>query len=136
MTPHKTPAPMPVETLIARLHETYTEWNNPPSDELPEGAGIVLEAAERIATLESEISQLRDGSIKFAAANATLGARCTELEAALKPFSDMAVEMFARGWDASNVALALDTPNDPHRVAAEDFFCARKALAESEGMGE
>lgn len=48
------------------------------------------------------------------------------LRAALAPFSDMGGEMFARGWDASNVALALDNPNDAHRVTAGDFFRARR----------
>ncbi|PAP96120.1 hypothetical protein CIT31_05360 [Mesorhizobium wenxiniae] len=38
-------------------------------------------AADHIAKLEADIAELRAGSIKFAAANAALGARITELEA-------------------------------------------------------
>lgn len=50
-------------------------------------------AADHIAALEADIAQLRDGSIKFAIINANLGARCTELEAVLKPFARLADEM-------------------------------------------
>lgn len=63
-----------------------------------------------------------------AAESAADKARIAELEAGLAPFSDMAGEMFARGWDVSRVAIALDNPNDPHRVTASDFFTARALL--------
>lgn len=57
-----------------------------------------------------------------------------EAIAALKPFVDVAEEMLSRGWDASNVALALDNPNEPHRVTAGDFFAIRRlAGPEKEG---
>ena len=54
--------------------------------------------------------------------------RIEALEAALEPFSDMAGELFARHWDASRLVLALDNPDDPHRVTAGDFFATRRAL--------
>jgi len=50
------------------------------------------------------------------------------LRAALEPFSDMAGELFARNWNASDVVIALDNPGDPHRVTVGDFFAARRAL--------
>ena len=58
----------------------------------------IRDAIDHIAALESEIAQLRDGSIKFAIANAKLGARCTELEAALEPFAKEA-EAWADMWE-------------------------------------
>lgn len=56
--------------------------------------------------------------------------RVERLETALKPFSDYAGELFARNWNASVVVLALDNPDDPHRVTGADFFAARQALGD------
>ena len=33
---------------VKELRDTYTRWNNPPSPELPEGAGVCLRAADEI----------------------------------------------------------------------------------------
>jgi hypothetical protein len=55
-----------------------------------------------------------------------------EAKRLLKVFADMGGEMFSRGWDASNVAIALDNPDDPHRVTADDFFATRRFLAHEE----
>ena len=52
-------------------------------------------------------------------------ARLTE---ALRPFSQMAGEMFARNWDAGDIAIALDNPEQSNRVYISDFFAARKAI--------
>ncbi len=57
-----------------------------------------------------------------------LKAENERLQAALKPFSDMAGELFARNWNASQIVTALDKPDDPHRVTAGDYFAARMAL--------
>lgn len=40
--------------LIERLRAAYTAWNNPPSDGLPGGAGVVLEAADELSRLRVE----------------------------------------------------------------------------------
>lgn len=48
-----------------------------------------------------------------------------EAEKVIGPFSDMAGELFARNWNAGDVVLALDNPDDPHRVYAGDYFLAR-----------
>jgi hypothetical protein len=55
-----------------------------------------------------------------------------EVGRVLRPFADMAGEMFSRGWDKTNVAIALDNPDDPHRVTASDFFAARALLIKLE----
>jgi hypothetical protein len=41
--------------LVERLRGTYTSLNNPPSDGLPDGAGVVLEAADEIERLRSAL---------------------------------------------------------------------------------
>jgi len=46
--------------LSERAREIFNSWNNPPSPELPKGAGIVLELAERIAELEAALKNLHD----------------------------------------------------------------------------
>lgn len=33
--------------------------------------------------------------------------------------------LFARNWNSSQVVVALDNPNDPHRLTAGDFFAIR-----------
>jgi len=93
-------------------------------------------AADRIASLEAERDDARRQRDEIGRAWDEADARAKEAEAraaslekALAPFSDMAGEMFARGWDESNVAIALDNPDDPHRVTAGDFFCARRAAS-------
>lgn len=38
------------EQIAKRLRHTFDRWNNPPSPELPDGAGVLLEAAEIMET--------------------------------------------------------------------------------------
>ena len=40
--------------IVERLRDAYTAWNNPPSDALPRGAGVMLEAADEIERLREE----------------------------------------------------------------------------------
>lgn len=40
-----------LKRLIKRLRDTYHAWNNPPSDALPNGAGVVLEAADALESV-------------------------------------------------------------------------------------
>lgn len=47
---------------------------------------------------------------------------------ALKPFSDMTGELFARNREAADVVMALDNPNDMHRLTFQDFLAATAAL--------
>lgn len=51
------------------------------------------------------------------------------LRGALAPFDEMASEMFARNWNASDVALELYDGDTLYRVTAGDFFAVRAALA-------
>lgn len=41
-----------------RLRRLYNTWNNPPSPELPEGAGLLLEAADEIDRMRTAIFDL------------------------------------------------------------------------------
>lgn len=100
-------------------------------------------AAHASATrLQQELDAMNDNHRVMARQMADLGRALIKAEqdrdeaiAALKPFVDVAEEMLSRGWDASNVALALDNPNEPHRVTAGDFFAIRR-LAGPEKEGE
>lgn len=51
------------------------------------------------------------------------------LRAALEPFSQMAGELFARNKNEDEILIALDNPDDPHRITVADFFEARRVLA-------
>lgn len=93
-------------------------------------------AAEARATrIQQELDTSNDNHRAMAKQLARIGQERDEAIAALKPFVDVAEEMLSRGWDASNVALALDNPNEPHRVTAGDFFAIRR-LAGPEKEGE
>lgn len=43
--------------LVKEARETYTRWDNPPSPELPDNAGIVLRLANRIEELEAGLRE-------------------------------------------------------------------------------
>ncbi|WP_028955933.1 hypothetical protein [Sulfitobacter sp. 20_GPM-1509m] len=59
-----------------------------------------------------------------------------ELVAALRPFSEIAGEMFARNWNIDqSPVLALDNPERENHVTVADFFQARAALAKAKEMG-
>lgn len=97
---------------------------------LPEDAAGLVEPLSMSMFLSPSdmIARLLTDRASAATLIQSQAARIAELEAGLAPFSDMAGEMFARGWDVSRVAIALDNPNDPHRVTASDFFTARALL--------
>lgn len=42
--------------IVKRLRTQYDAWNNPPSPELPDGAGLALEAADEIEKLRKDLS--------------------------------------------------------------------------------
>lgn len=45
--------------IAAKLRDTYTRWNNPPSPELPEGAEVLLVAADEIERLNADLKKWR-----------------------------------------------------------------------------
>jgi hypothetical protein len=47
--------------VVERLRAAYTSWNNPPSDGLPDGAGVVLEAADLLERLSRERGTVPEG---------------------------------------------------------------------------
>lgn len=63
---------------------------------------------------------------------AALRARVAELEAGLKPFSDIAGEMFARNWNDDRIVIALDNPDKSNRVRFSDFRRARTLLEKAD----
>jgi hypothetical protein len=117
-----TSAPFSPLSASQEEKERLEKENKALSDELDaleeEGCGV-----------DDDIRKLNDRAI-------AAEAQIETLRAALEPFADMAGEMFARGWDASNVALALDNPGDHHRLTAGDFFAARAARAGSTPSAE
>jgi hypothetical protein len=94
-----------------------------------------------IAVLLAELDSLREGKwavkhvdtmndmASLAVALKAAEAERDALRKALKPFSRVAGEMFARNWNAKQIVVALDTPEDSHRVTACDFFRARTLLS-------
>ena len=86
-------------------------------------------------SLESDLLQGPENSVFCAAVAESVieGAReaqakIARLKEAMRPFSDMAGEMFARNWDASRVVIVLDNPEQINRVYVTDFFAARRAI--------
>lgn len=59
-------------------------------------------------------------------------ARIERLEAALRPFSVMAGEMFARNWNNSDVAISFVREGVPIRLTFSDFMAAHTALEDGE----
>lgn len=47
------------DDIAKDLRDTYTRWNNPPSPELPEGAGVLLRAADEIERLHYELATMQ-----------------------------------------------------------------------------
>ncbi len=48
--------------IVERLGRQYDEWNNPPSPELPEGAGILLEAKAEVERLRAALEEIEMAS--------------------------------------------------------------------------
>ena len=46
--------------IAGRLRQTYTAWNNPPSHESPDGAEVLLDAADEIERLRAELEDTRE----------------------------------------------------------------------------
>ncbi len=55
-----TDTPTAERDVMERLRATYAAWNNPPSEGLPEGADILLSAADEITRLRAELEQARE----------------------------------------------------------------------------
>jgi len=49
---------MPETDLIERLKDTYTAWNNAPSEFLPDDAGVLLEASAALSEKDKRIGEL------------------------------------------------------------------------------
>lgn len=71
-------------------------------------------------------------TIALRAQAATNKARIERLEAALRPFSIMAGEMFARNWNKDGVAISFVGKDGPIRLTFTDFLAARAALEDGE----
>ena len=56
------------ETLPEQLWDTYAAWNTPQSEGLPEGAGVVLDAAGEIVRLRNALSLAEERLAKAMAA--------------------------------------------------------------------
>ncbi|ENN89109.1 hypothetical protein RHSP_01145 [Rhizobium freirei PRF 81] len=56
-----------------------------------------------------------------------------EVKRVLGPLSKMAGELFARNWNASDLVLALDNPEQENRLTAGDLFAVRALLSRLEG---
>lgn len=140
-----------LQASVKELDEEATDWRGLYFDARSECVNMkghyknvcaaAATAEARATRLQQELDAMNDNHRVMARQMADLGRALIKAEqerdeaiAALKPFVDVAEEMLSRGWDASNVALALDNPNEPHRVTAGDFFAIRRlAGPEKEG---
>ncbi len=84
----------------------------------------------------AEIERLTESHAELEAIGKRMIAEIDRLRAALKPFSEMAGELFARNWNNDGVVVALDNPGDSHRLTARDFFAARMALTHEQSGQE
>ena len=60
----------------------------------------------------------------------SLAAALLVAEKALRPFSEMAGEMFAANWNDDGVAISFVTKDGPMRITFKEFREARTALSE------
>ena len=51
------------DDITKRLRDTFDRWNNPPSPELPDGAGVLLEAADAIELLRTALRQALEAKL-------------------------------------------------------------------------
>lgn len=66
----------------------------------------------------------------------SLAAALLVAEKALRPFSEMAGEMFAANWNDDGVAISIVTKDGPMRITFKEFREARAALAEIDKLME
>lgn len=104
-------------------------------------AQLVAEAEAKALRVEnSRLIEERDRALAWrdkdwqaSQDNTALRARVEELGVALRPFSDIAGEMFARNFNKGEVVVALDTPEKANRLTFDDFLTARAALQQEDG---
>lgn len=88
--------------------------------------------AEAYASLFAYSPFLAAEVIALRAQTAKDKARIERLEVALRPFSVMAGEMFARNWNNSDVAISFVREGVPIRLTFINFMAARAALEDGE----
>lgn len=113
------------EYICAIEPSTFSTTDRAPHEDDANARFIAACNPQNIAVILGEIKDLQS---VVHAMNEDFAAMKAEREAllkALEPFSKIAGEMFARNWHAKAIVVALDTPEDSHRLLAGDFFHAR-----------
>ena len=80
------------------------------------------------------LNLIRDANPCEAALAPSLAAALLVAEKALRPFSEMAGEMFAANWNDDGVAISIVTKDGPMRITFKEFREARAAQVEIEKL--
>ena len=91
---------------------------------LYDGCAQARDEAGILGTVPEAIRYLRDEAD-------ALHARVKALEEALRPFSELAGELFARNCNRGDVVVSFDKPSELHRLTFDDFLSARSVLKET-----
>ena len=94
--------------------ESYSVWCRAPRGKRHYLDGLGYKENEAIAAWNTRAS---DAALLVA-------------EKALRPFSEMAGEMFAANWNDDGVAISFVTKDGPMRITFKEFREARTALSE------
>ncbi|RKD69023.1 hypothetical protein [Rhizobium sp. WW_1] len=81
-----------------------------------------------VDTLKAEIESLRSKLSERQRTDDLI----EEVKRVLRPFNQMAGELFSRNWNASDLVLALDNPGQENRLTAGDIFAVRALLSKLE----
>ena len=97
----------------AIAQESYSVWCNSKEGRQHHLSGSM----DRDATIAAWNTRASDAALLVA-------------ERALRPFSEMAGEMFAANWNDDGVAISFVTKDGPMRITFKEFREARAALSE------
>lgn len=127
----------PEDDLTKRLGFPWPPFN-PPNGAVTIPAWMIElcgEARAEIEALRAKLDSLASHGNAVQETSEGWRDRAERAEAALTeartksaPFLDMAREMFARNWNRDSVAIALDNPDEPHRLTFGDFLDLHAAL--------
>lgn len=123
--------------LVARLHDVQRMAPHIRADVAGELCAKAAAEIERLGLALSEAkAQAHEWMNRYCNQETTTrkaeqrAARADKLAEALKPFSEIAGEFFARNYNKPDVVLKIEDPHgDRYVITAGDLFQARAALA-------
>lgn len=98
-----------LDDLLERLLRYSSDHRSFFSRQHTTGTLLALEARHELVAMRSKLAVVRP------------------LERPTRPFLDLADELSRRRWNPDQVVVALDNPDEPHRLLASDFFALRQS---------